>query len=166
MFGLKFFVRVQTFRRGPPRAPSQLLPPYDIPRLKNRVKPVPMLHTVGKAASKTHCTDSEGPKGCTTNCTVAWRLSWDRNGGGVTYSYPPSLEWLLTGGIGTSLALAPWSDKKRSPLTWTPSWRQNAAETSASRPSSLGSQVMTKLILYASFDTSTFIKLTMISWPC
>ena len=27
MFGLKTFVRVQTFRRGPPRAPAQLLPP-------------------------------------------------------------------------------------------------------------------------------------------
>ena len=50
----------------------------DISRLKNRVKPVPMLYTVGKAASKTqHCTDSVGPKGCTTNCTVAWMLSWD-----------------------------------------------------------------------------------------
>ena len=67
----------------------------------------------------------------------------------------PSLEWLPTRGIDTSLALAPWSDKKRSPWTWTPSWRQNAAETSASRPPSLGSQVMTKLTLNASVDRST-----------
>ena len=28
MFGLKVFVQVQTFRRGPPRAPAQLLPPW------------------------------------------------------------------------------------------------------------------------------------------
>ena len=79
---------------------------------------------------------------------------------------PPSLEWLPTRGIDTSLALAPWSDKKKSPWTWTPSWRQNAAETSASRPPSLGSQVIPKLTLYASVDRSTLIELTITSWPC
>ena len=82
---------------------------------------------------------------------------------GQHIAIPLSIEWLLTRGIDTSLALAPWSDKKRSSWTWTPSWRQNAAETSASRPPSPGSQVTTKLTLYASVP---LLNITIISWLC
>ena len=129
----------------------------DISRLKNRVKPVPMLHTVGRQRLKLNTALTLWDRKAAPRTALWLGCSVGIEGEVEQHrAIPPSVEWLPTRGIDTSLALAPWSDKKKSPLTWTLSWRQNAAETSGSRPPSLGSQVMTKLTLHASVERSTF----------